>query len=67
MIGGESVAEKAEDRWAKAEASLTGDRGNLLKQLRADYLAAARLHVPKWSGGPSAEILAELIRQGWHK
>ena len=57
----------AEDRWEKAEASLPSEAQALLKQLRADYLAAARLHVPKWTGGPNAEILAELIRQGWHK
>lgn len=56
-----------EDRWRMAEASLSNEAQSLLRQLRADYLAAACLHVPKWTGGPNPEILAELIRQGWHK
>jgi hypothetical protein len=58
---------KPDAKWSKAEASLPKELHPLLKKLREDYVTAARLHVPKWPGGPIAEILAELIRQGWRK
>ena len=58
---------KSDEKWSKAEAALPKKLQPLLKQLREDYVAAARLHVPGWTGGPSPEILAELIRQGWRK
>lgn len=61
------MAKQAEDRWTKAEADLPDDSRPALRQLRTDYLTAARRHVPNWTGGPNAEILAELIRLGWRK
>jgi hypothetical protein len=64
---GNGMPSKDGNPWSKAEAALPSELQHLLRQLRDDYITAARLHVPKWKGGPSPEILAELIRQGWHK
>jgi hypothetical protein len=64
---GQVMTRKVDEKWRKTEAELPEQSRPLLRQLRADYTAAAKLHVPTWTGGPSAEILAELIRQGWHK
>ena len=58
---------KKTDQWAEMGATLPADDQSLLRQFRADYLAAARLHHATWTGGPSPKILAELIRQGWRK
>jgi hypothetical protein len=58
---------KADKKWTDAEGTLPADSRPLLRRLREDYMAAARLHVPGYTGGPSAKILAELIRQGWRK
>ena len=61
------MAKKSEDRWPEVAAALSHEQQARLTQLRADYLTAARRLVPNWTGAPSAEILAELIRQGWRK
>jgi hypothetical protein len=58
---------KKPDKWADAEANLSADEIACLRQLKTDYINAARLRVPTWTGGPSAEILAELVRLGWRK
>ncbi|HVY16977.1 MAG TPA: hypothetical protein VHB27_17275 [Rhodopila sp.] len=58
---------KSDEKWAKAEADLPEESRILLRQMKEDYITAARRHAPTWTGGPSAEILAELIRQGWRK
>jgi len=63
-----STKSEAEARWARAEASLPVELRPLLRQFSADYRKASEVHVPNYKGGgPSAEILADLIRQGWRK
>jgi len=61
------MALKPDERWFNAEAELPEGMRPLPKQLREDYLAAARRHVPRWTGGPNPKILTELIRHGWRK
>jgi hypothetical protein len=53
-------------KWAAAEADLDAALRPLLRQFRADYDAAAKLHTA-YKGGANPGILAELIRQGWRK
>jgi len=55
------------DKWAKAEASMTAELLPILKLLKADYQAASNIHIPNWKGGPNVGILAELVRMGWRK
>ena len=55
------------EKWAKAEAAMTAELRPILQLLKADYEAASKIHVPKWTGGPNAGILAELVRMGWRK
>lgn len=63
-----STKAEAEARWARAEASLPPELRPLLGQFATDYRKASIAHVPNYKGGgPSAEILADLIRQGWRK
>ena len=57
----------SETKWATAEALLPVELQPILKELRHDYQAASKKHVPKYKGGPNAGILSELIRMGWRK
>ncbi len=57
----------SDTKWAKAEALLPAELRPILKELRQDYQAASKIHVPNFTGGPSAGILSELIRMGWRK
>ncbi len=61
------MTRKSDNDWAEAETSLPAESRLLLRQLREDYMAAARRHVPTWPGGPSPKILSELIRLGWRR
>jgi hypothetical protein len=61
------MTSQSDAKWSKVEAALPEALRSLLRQLRTDYMAAAKQHVPNYPGGPSAEILAELIRMGWRK
>jgi hypothetical protein len=58
---------KPDKNWTEAEATLPVNSRSMLRQLREDYVVAGRLYVPRYTGGPSSKILAELIRQGWRK
>jgi hypothetical protein len=58
---------KPDDRWQKAAADLPEALRPLLREMREDYIAASKLHVPGWTGGPNPKILAELIKRGWRK
>ena len=51
---------------AAVEATLEGDLRQPYTQLVDDYNQAARLHT-RYTGAPSYNILAELIRRGWRK
>jgi hypothetical protein len=35
------------DKWAKAEASITAELLPILKLLKADYQAASNIHIPR--------------------
>lgn len=61
------MTSKSTKAWASAESELPENARPYLRQMRDDYTAAARLHVPGFTGGPSPKILAELIRRGWRK
>jgi hypothetical protein len=56
-----------EAKWSAAESSLTEEQRRLLRKLKNDYVAASRLHAPRYTGGPNPGILSELIRMGWQK
>jgi len=50
------------------ERTLTAEEKQTLDQLRADYSAAAKVHVPRWRGGGiSTGIAIALIQGGWRK
>ena len=61
------MAKASMGKWVEARGGLSVDLHPILEQLRLDYIAAAKEQVPTYQGGPSALILAELIRQGWRK
>lgn len=60
-----TAASKA--KWDRARAGLPEGLRPALDQMYDDYMKAQRTHVPNYTGGPNAEILAELLRAGWRK
>jgi hypothetical protein len=49
------------------KVELSTELETTLKQLKENYEAASRIHVPNWKGGPNMGILSELVRMGWRK
>jgi hypothetical protein len=54
-------------KWQSAKNKLPENLRPMMERLRSDWMAAQKEHIPTFAGGPNADILAALVRWGWHK